>query len=32
MKVIFIARNPLAAYLISSAVSSPVNTIGASIR
>ena len=32
MKVTFIARNALAAYFVSSAVSMPVNTIGASIR
>ena len=30
MKVTFIARNAFAAYLVSSAVSIPVNTIGAS--
>ena len=29
MKVIFVARNALAAYLISSAVRRPVNSIGA---
>jgi hypothetical protein len=32
MKVILVARKELAAYLISSAVSMPVNTIGVSIR
>ncbi len=32
MKVILVARNVLAAYLISSEVSSPVNRIGVSIR
>ena len=32
MKVIFIARNALAAYLISSAVRRPVNRIGVSLR
>ena len=32
MNVTFIARNELAAYLVSSAVSSAVNRIGASIR
>ena len=32
MKLIFVARNALAAYLISSALSRPVTTMGVSIR
>jgi hypothetical protein len=32
MKVIFIARNALAAYFVSSAVRRPVNRIGAALR